>query len=161
MRFDDLREFIDFLDSHGELKRIRTQVQSELEITEITDRCVKSSGPALYFENVVGFSEPVITNIFGTHQRMAWALGIDGTDQLTYKVRDLLGIIQNPPTSVFDKLKTLKDIVGVARTQPKIVKSAPCQEIVYEGSDADLTKLPHLKCWPMDGGRYITLPIVI
>ena len=161
MRFDDLRKFIDFLDSKGELKRISAQVQSELEITEITDRCVKSSGPALYFENVAGFSEPVVTNLFGTHQRMAWALGVDSADELTSQVRDLLGIVQNPPKSVFDKLRTLKEIVDVARTQPKIVKSAPCQEIVYEGKEADLTKLPHLKCWPMDGGRYITLPIVI
>ena len=97
MRFDDLREFIDFLDSKGELKRISAQVQSELEITEITDRCVKSSGPALYFENVAGFPEPVVTNLFGTHQRMAWALGVDSADELTSQVRGLLGIVQNPP----------------------------------------------------------------
>jgi 4-hydroxy-3-polyprenylbenzoate decarboxylase len=161
MAFDDLREFLEFLDLKGELKRIRTQVTSELEIAEITDRCVKSSGPALYFEDVAGFSEPVVTNLFGTHQRMAWALGIESTEELTDKVRDLLGIVQNPPNSILEKLRTLKDLVGVAKTQPKIVKSARCQELVYMGDEADLTKLPHLKCWPMDGGRYITLPIVI
>ena len=161
MPFDDLREFIEFLDLKGELKRIHTEVDSELEISEITDRCVKTFGPALYFENVAGFSEPVVTNLFGTHQRMAWALGIENTDQLTDKVKDLLGIVQNPPKSVFEKLKTLKDVVGVSRTQPKLVKSAPCQEVIYRGPDLDLTKLPNLKCWPMDGGRYITLPIVI
>ena len=107
MAFDDLREFLEFLESKGELKRIRTQVTSELEIAEITDRCVKSSGPALYFEDVAGFSEPVVTNLFGTHQRMAWALGIEGTEELTDKVRDLLGIVQ-PSQFHFRKIKDFK-----------------------------------------------------
>ena len=161
MSYRNLKEFIKFLDSKNEVHYIDAPVSRDLEITEITDRAVKSGGPVLYFRNVEGFSIPVVTNIFGTHQRMAWALGVESTDELTQKVRDILGILKTPPESLFDKLKTLKDIAGIAKTQPKTVSSGPCQEIVKMGSKADLNFLPHLKCWPDDGGRYITLPLVI
>ena len=133
----------------------------DLEITEITDRAVKSGGPALYFRNVEGFTMPIVTNLFGTHQRMAWALGVDSTDDLTQKVREILGIVKTPPESLFDKLKTLKDMASIAKTQPKTVSSGPCQEVVKIGHEADLNFLPHLKCWPDDGGRFITMPLVI
>jgi 4-hydroxy-3-polyprenylbenzoate decarboxylase len=92
---------------------------------------------------------------------MAWALGVENTDDLTQKVRDILGIVKTAPESMLDKLKALKDMANLARTQPKRISSAPCQEIVKIGQDADLNYLPHLTCWPMDGGRYITLPLVI
>ena len=161
MGYRNLREFIKFLESKNEVHYIDAPVSRDLEITEITDRSVKSGGPALYFRNVEGFSIPIVTNIFGTHQRMAWALGVESTDDLTQKVRDILGIVKTPPESLFDKLKTLKDMAGLAKTQPKTVSSGPCQEVVKMGSEADLNFLPHLKCWPDDGGRYITLPLVI
>ena len=161
MSYKNIREFITFLETKNDLLRIKVPVSQHLEIAEITDRVIKSGGPALLFENVVGFSAPVLTNLFGTHQRTAWALGVEQTDELTDKVREILGLVKNPPTSMWEKLKTLKDIVGMARTQPKLIKTAPCQQIILTGDDANLETLPHLQCWPMDGGRYITLPLVI
>ena len=161
MAFNNLREFIQFLESKDELIRIKTEVDSDLEVSEITDRTIKNGGPALLFENVKNFDIPILTNMFGTHQRTAWALGVEDSSQLTSRVREILGIVQTPPTSIFEKLKTLKNLIGVAKTQPKIVKKAPCQEMIYTGNDINLESLPHLKCWPMDGGKYITLPLVI
>ena len=161
MRFKDLREFISFLESKGELRRIKGQVSCELEITEITDRVIKSGGPALLFENVVGYDMPLLINIYGTHQRMAWALGVEHIDELTQRVRKLLGLVQGPPSGLIPKMRTLGDLVGMARTQPKTVRRAPCQDVVLTGDDVDLNMLPALKCWPMDAGRYITLPLVI
>jgi 4-hydroxy-3-polyprenylbenzoate decarboxylase len=161
MAFNNLREFIQFLESKDELIRIKTEVDSDLEVSEITDRTIKNGGPALLFENVKNFDIPILTNMFGTHQRTAWALGVEDSSQLTSRVREILGIVQTPPTSIFEKLKTLKNLIGVAKTQPKIVKKAPCQEMIYTGNDINLESIPHLKCWPMDGGKYITLPLVI
>lgn len=161
MRFKDLREFVSFLESKGELRRIKTPVSCELEITEITDRVIKSGGPALLFENVEGYDMPLLINIYGTHQRVAWALGVEHIDELTQRVRKLLGLVQGPPSGLIPKMRTLGDLVGMARTQPKTVRRAPCQEVVLTGDDVDLNMLPALKCWPMDAGRYITLPLVI
>ena len=161
MGYRNLREFIDFLESQNELHYIDVSVNRDLEISEITDRAVKSGGPALYFRNVEGFSIPIVTNLFGTHQRMAWALGVESSEDLTQKVRDILGIVKTPPESLFDKLKILKDMADLAKTQPKTISSGPCQEVVKMGLEADLNSLPHLKCWPDDGGRFITLPLVI
>ena len=161
MVLNNLREFIALLDSNNELKRIDTEVNRNLEITEITDRCVKSDGPALLFENVKGFSQPVVTNLFGTHHRVAMALGVGKTDDLGGKVESILGLIKNPPTSIMDKLKALKEANVIARTQPNTVKKAPCQEVVLEGDDANLEMFPHLKCWPLDAGHFMTLPLVI
>ena len=156
-----MRDFIAFLEEKGQLRRIRTSVSCELEITEIVDRSVKSGGPALLFENVEGHDFPVLINIFGTHQRMAWALGVDHLDELTERIRKILGITQGPPAGMLGKLRMLGDLVGMARSQPKVVRRAPCQEVVLTGEAADLNILPALKCWPMDSGRYITLPLVI
>ena len=161
MKFRDLRDFIRFLEERGELRRIKAPVSCELEITEVVDRTVKSGGPALLFENVEGYQTPVLINIFGTHQRTAWALGVDHIDELTQRVRGILGMIQEPPSGLMEKVRTLRDLVGLARTQPKMVGRAPCQEVTLTGEDADLNILPALKCWPMDAGRYITLPLVI
>ena len=158
---NNLSEFIALLESHDELKRITTEVDRNLEITEITDRCVKSNGPALMFENVTGFSEPVVTNLFGTHHRMAMALGVDDINDLGEKVESILGLVKNPPTSIMDKLKALKEVSLFARTQPNTVKSAPCQEIVLQGDSANLEIFPHLKCWPLDAGHFMTMPLVI
>lgn len=161
MAFKDLHDFVRFLESKDDIRRIQAQVNPELEIAEITDRTVKSGGPALIFENVRGFDAPIITNIFGTHQRTAWALGVEKSSELTDRVREVLGLIKTPPVSIIDKIRTLKNLVGMARTQPKSVKNGPCQEVVITGDDVNIETLPHIKCWPMDGGRYITLPLVI
>ena len=161
MAFRDIREFIAFLEDRGELRRIDSPVSWDLEITEITDRTIKSGGPALLFESVAGYTAPVLINAFGTHQRTAWALGVENLDELTERVRSLLGLLQTPPSGLVDKLRTLGDLAGVARTQPRTVRRAPCQEVVLMGDEVSLDVLPALKCWPMDAGRYITLPLVI
>ena len=161
MKFKDLREFIAFLEEKGELVRVKTPVSCELEITEINDRVVKSGGPALLFENVEGYNIPVLTNTYGSARRIAWALGVESLDDLVARVGKLLGLAQGPPRGLLNKARTLMDLVKMAGTQPKLVRNAPCQEVVLTGQDADLNSLPILKCWPMDAGRFITLPLVI
>ena len=161
MSFKDIREFVAFLEDKGQLTRIKTPVSCELEITEICDRVVKSGGPALLFENVEGYDIPVLINVFGTEQRMAWALGGERLDDLSGRISDLLGMIQGPPKGVMDKLRALGQLARLASFQPKIVKNAPCQEVIIPEDQVDLNKFPVLKCWPMDAGRYITLPLVI
>ena len=161
MKYKDIRDFIALLDKKGELRRIKTPVSRDLEITEIADRMVKSGGPALLFENVSGYDVPVLINMYGTHQRVAWALGVDDVGELTQRVKDLLGMMQGPQPGLVGKLRTLGDLAAVARTQPKMVSRAPCQDVVITGDEVDLELLPALKCWPMDAGRFITLPLVI
>ncbi len=161
MKFKDLREFIGFLEERGELRRVSATVSRDLEITELADRMVKSEGPALLFENVEGSSVPIVINLFGTHQRVAWALGVDQIDTLTDRVRKLLGMVQGPPPGLMGKLRAAGDLIGLARAQPRVVSSGPCQDVVLEGKAVDLGLLPALKCWPEDAGRFITLPLVI
>ena len=161
MKFKDLRDFIGFLEQKGQLRRIQTSVSCELEITEIADRVVKRGGPALLFENVTGYDMPVLINMYGSAQRMAWALGVDQLEDLVERVQGLLQLTHGPPEGLMNKLRTLGQLVHMGSFQPKTVGSAPCQEEVYHGEDVDLFQLPVLKCWPLDGGRYITLPLVI
>ncbi|MBF8266690.1 MAG: UbiD family decarboxylase [Dehalococcoidia bacterium] len=161
MKFKDIREFIAFLESKGELVRIKTPVSCELEITEITDRVVKRGGPALLFENVEGYHMPVLINTYGSARRTAWALGVERLDDLGDRVRRLLGMVQGPPQGLADKARALMELVKMSAYQPRAVHNAPCQEVTLTGPDADLNRLPILKCWPMDAGRFITLPLVI
>ena len=161
MAFRDLREFIHFLESKGDLRRVTEPVSRDLEITEITDRTIKSGGPALLFENVERYRIPVAINLFGTHQRMAWALGVEHTDEIGKRIEKLLGMVQGPPEGVIAKLKALADLASAARSRPKVISNAPCQSVVITGNDVDLDSLPILKCWPLDAGRFITLPLVI
>ena len=161
MKYKDLRDFISFLESKGQLKRIKTPVSCELEIAEVCDRVVKKGGPALLFENVEGYDIPVLINMYGTEQRMAWALGVERLDDLVERVHHVLGLMQGPPQGVMAKMKALMELKEMASFQPKMVKSGPCQEVVVTGDDVDLNRFPILKCWPMDAGRYITLPVVI
>ena len=161
MKFKDLREFIDFLDRKGELRHVREPVSCELEISEITDRVVKAGGPALLFENVEGYDVPVFINMFGSEQRVAWALGTEKLEDLVERVQGLLQLMHGPPEGLVNKLRTLGQLVHLGSFQPKTVRSGPCQEVVLQGEDVDLFKFPILKCWPMDGGSFITLPLVI
>ena len=161
MKFKDLREFIRFLEDKGELRRITAPVNHELEITEITDRVIKSGGPALLFENVIGFDTPVLVNMYGTQQRTAWAVGVENLDALAGRIEGLLDLMHDPPQGLMGKLKALGQLVHLASFQPKTVNNAPCQEVVIQGSDVDLYRFPILKCWPLDGGPFITLPLVI
>ena len=161
MKFTDLREFIAFLEERGELQRITAEVTWDLEIAEIADRLVKKGGPALLFENVAGYDMPVLINIFASHKRMAWALGVERVDDIVERVHGLLDLMQGPPSGIVNRVRTLGRLVRLASFQPKTVNSAPCQEVVLEGEAVDLFKFPVIKCWPKDAGRFITLPLVI
>jgi 4-hydroxy-3-polyprenylbenzoate decarboxylase len=165
MAFRDLREFMALLEQRGELIRVKAPVNPELEITEITDRV--SKGPveqnkALLFENVAGSAMPVLINAFGSARRMAWALGVDDLDELNHNLAAVLDM--RLPQGLRATLDRAGDMLGVLRSiglGPTTVSRAPCQEVVYPGDDLTLSALPILKCWPQDGGRYITLPQVI
>ena len=181
MAYDDLRDWIKALEKHGELRRIREEVSPELEITEITDRVSKigshpfrkergkdgatqgyaPGGPALLFENVKGHpGHKVLINQFGSERRMALALGVDRIEEIAERIHGLMNV--KPPTGGFlDKLKMLPQLGELANIFPKTVsaKDAPCKEIVRRGN-FDLNFFPILKCWPFDGGHFITLPCV-
>ena len=161
MNFKDLREFVSFLEQRGELLRITAEVSWDLEIAEIADRLVKRGGPALLFENVNGYDTPVLINIFSSDKRMAWALGVEQLDEVVERIHGLLGLMHGPPQGLINRVRTLGQLVHLAGYQPKTVSRAPCQEVVLAGEDVDLFQFPILKCWPEDGGRYITLPLVI
>ncbi len=167
MPFQTLREFIDALDREGELVRIARPVDVRLEVTEIADRCMKSpgGGPALLFEaprlpDGSTADHPVAINLFGSRRRMAMSLGVDELDQIGERIRNLLEL--KPPTGLKEKLLLIPQLAELARFPPRVAKGrAACQHTVTEGDEADTTRLPHLQCWPDDGGRYITLPQVI
>lgn len=159
MSFENLQEFIAFLEKRGNLKRIRAEVDPVLEITEITDRVVKKAGPALLFERVKGSPIPVLINAFGSFERMSWALGRDSFSQLEKILPEKLP--KEMPASIGKKIKAIFKLRELSSLKPKIVAHAPCQEIVKTGESVAISELPTLKCWPKDGGRFITLPLVI
>ncbi len=158
--FRNLEAYLLALEKRGELKRIRVPVSSELEITEIADRMVKAGGPALLFERVVGKDFPVAIGLFGTRERTALALGVEDLDQLAAKVEALLALKPGKGglsalLGLLPKLPLLKGFF------PRWVRRAPVQEVVLKGEAVDLSRLPILKCWPLDGGPFLTLPLVI
>ncbi len=162
MSFKDLRQFIEFLEAKGELVKISTSVTWDLEITEICDRVVKNGGPALLFTNVEGYTTPVLINMFGSSQRMAWALGLNDLNEIQGKVEAILSLAQGgPPKGIINKMKTLGELAKISSFRPKTVTNAPCQEVIVKGEAVNLYDFPILKCWPGDAGRYITLPLVI
>jgi len=162
MRYRDLRDFVGQLEKQGELKRISAEVSPNLEITEICDRVLKAQGPALMFERPRGYSIPLLANLFGTPKRVAMGMGEESVAALK-EVGKLLAYLKEPePPSglkdAWDKLPVLKQVMNMA---PKIVGSAPCQEIVWEGNDVDLGKLPIQTCWPGDAGPLITWGLTV
>jgi 4-hydroxy-3-polyprenylbenzoate decarboxylase len=165
--FDDLRQWITALDKAGELKRIRTEVDPILEITEIADRVSKGAakkygrpgGPALLFENVKGGNGvPVLINQFGSERRMQMALGVDSLDEIAERIRQLLNM--KSPEGFLEKLKMLPMLADMGKFFPRTVASAPCKEVIKK-ENFSLLDFPILQCWPQDGGRFITLPCVI
>lgn len=157
MAIKDLREFIEILEKRGSLRRIKTEVSAELEITEIIDRVVKSNGPALLFENVKGQKVPVFANAFGTMQRMCLALGVNDLNDIGVRIQELLEF--RAPSGFWEGIKMIPQVAELTSFAPKYVNSGPCKEVILkEGFSLD--KFPVLKCWPDDGGRFITLPLV-
>ncbi len=162
MAFADLRAFIGALERAGELRRVRAPVDPELEVTEITERCVKSGGPALLFEQVRGSEFPLAINLFGSPRRMALALGVADVDELAARLSRLLRAAQQPPRGVRGLLQLLPELRPLASMPPRRFRgAAPVQEVTWQGDRVDLGRLPLLRCWPGDGGRFITLPQVI
>lgn len=157
--YKNLQEFIEVLEKEEELLRIKEEVSAELEITEITDRICKLAGPALFFEKVRGFQIPVVTNLFGSFRRLCLAFGVKSIDELAERLLDFLEIKQ--AEGLLEKFRFIPKLLQVKNFFPKLVSKAPCQEIVLKGEKVDLFKLPILKCWPKDGGPFITLPCVI
>lgn len=155
----DLREWIALLEREGELVRVAAEVDPDLEITEITDRVVKSGGPALLFENVRGSRLPLLINQFGSERRMCLAFGVDRLDELAEKLGEILEL--QPPQGLVDKVRSLGKLKSIADAMPKSVSKAPCQELVLTGDDVDLDLLPIQRCWPLDPAPFITLPAVI
>lgn len=159
--YRNLQDFITTLEEAGELQRIKAPVSRELEITQITDLASKSlgGGKALLFEQVVESPFPVLTNAFGSERRIGLALGVSHLDILAGRLRRFLEM--EPPKSLRDGLRLLPLGLDLLRFLPRTVKHAPCQEVVLVGDQVDLSKLPVLKCWPQDGGPFVTLPVVI
>lgn len=154
MAGDDLQTFVGELERRGWLTRVGVEVDPELEITEIADRVMKAGGPALLFEKVKGARWPVLINTFGTRERMCLALNCHDFDEVAQRVKNL--IKPEIPTTLMQKLRKLPELAQLGSLPPKVVKRGICQEVVHT-DDANLFALPALKCWPDDGGRYITL----
>lgn len=158
MAYKNLQHFIETLEQAGELVRIKEYVNPELEITEIVDRVSKQYGPALLFENT-GYNFPVLINSMGNYRRMCMALGVNDMDDITQEIEHLFKSLTSPKNSLVDKLKMLPQLGQIASWMPKVVSGrGACQEVVMQ--NPDITQLPVLKCWPEDGGRFITLPVI-
>jgi len=162
MKHSDLREFIDFLEQRGELKRITAEVDPYLEMTEICDRTLRAGGPALLFENPKGFDIPVLGNLFGTPERVAMGMGQENLSGMR-EVGELLAFLKEPEPpkgmkDLWDKRHQFKPILNMPTN---VVKKAPCQAVVIEADDVDLGKLPIQRGWPGDAGPLITWPLVI
>jgi len=164
---DTIGAFLDRLSTAGELVRVRHPVSVRLEVSEIADRVMKrpGGGPALLFEHPVlhdgSRSEmPVAINLFGSHRRMAMALGVERLDDIAARITEMLDL--KVPEGIIAKLALLPRLLELAKFPPRVRSGTPpCQEIVLRGKDIDLARLPIITCWPDDGGPYITLPMVI
>lgn len=157
-----LREFISRLEAAGELHRITAKVDTRFEIAEITDRISKSEGggKALLFEST-GTEYPVLMNMMGSDRRMAMALGVDDLEDISKRIDELLKGVMSPKDGIVDKLRMLPLLADVAKWFPRKLKGrGECQEVVWQGDEADLSRLPILTSWGCDGGPFITLPMV-
>lgn len=162
MSFSDLRSFIKELEAQGKLKRITAEVSPELEVTEISDRVLRQGGPALLFENVKGHNMPMLTNLFGTADRIAMGMGRNSANELS-EIGELLAYLKEPEPpkglkDAYDKLPILKQVLNMA---PKVVKKGAWQQVVLKGDDVDLTQLPIQTCWPEDAAPLLTWGLVV
>src|SRR6185312_14877967 len=162
MKYKDLRDFIAQLETRGELKRVAVEIDPRLEMTEICDRVLKAGGPAILFEKPKGHTIPVLGNLFGTPKRVALGMGQDSVEALR-EVGKLLAYLKEPDPpkglkDAWEKLPVLKQVLNMA---PRELSKAPCQEIVWEGKDVDLGKLPIQTCWPGDVSPLITWGLTV
>ncbi|MEY2899789.1 MAG: hypothetical protein RL138_1842, partial [Bacteroidota bacterium] len=155
-----LQHFIEVLEQHNELIRVKTYVNPYLEISEITDRLSKSEdmNKAILFENT-GYDFPVLINSMGSYKRICLALGVEELDEVKADMEDLFKQLTKPQESLLDKLKLIPQLGKISSWMPKVVSGkGACQEVIMQ--DPDITKLPVLTCWPEDGGPFITLPVI-
>ena len=162
MKYRDLRDFIKQLEKQGELKRITVPVDPYLEMTEICDRTLKQGGPALLFENPTGYNIPVLANLFGTPRRVAMGMGAESVTELR-GIGELLAMLKEPEPpkgmkDAWEKFPVFKQVLNMA---PKLVTSPPCQELVRQGDEIDLSVYPIQTCWPDEAAPLITWPWVI
>jgi 4-hydroxy-3-polyprenylbenzoate decarboxylase len=157
MAYTDLREFVRALEKEKELKRISIEVDPVLEITEFADRSVKNGGPALLFEKPKGSEIPVLINAFASERRMQIALEVDSVDDIARRISEFLEM--RMPEGLIGKLKMLPKLAEMGAFFPKIVSGGPCKDVIRRDKFS-LDYFPILKCWPDDGGKYITLPMV-
>jgi len=161
MEYQDLRDFLNYLESKGQLKRISQEIDPNLEMSEISDRTLKKAGPALLFENPKGSDIPVLCNLFGTPERVAMGMGQSSVAALS-EVGKLLAYLKEPepPKGMKDAWQKLPIFKKVLTMSPKVVSKAPCQEKVFEGDQVDLSQLPIQTCWPGDAAPLITWGLV-
>ncbi|MCG6874014.1 MAG: UbiD family decarboxylase, partial [Betaproteobacteria bacterium] len=163
MSYRDLRDFVAQMQSLGELKRVDAEIDTRLEMTEICDRVLQAGGPAILFEKPKGHTIPVLANLFGTPRRVALGMGADSPDALR-EIGVLLANLREPEApqgmrDALDKIGMLKNALWDMR--PKERSGAPCHEVVWEGQDVDLARLPIQVCWPGDAGPLITWGLVV
>jgi 4-hydroxy-3-polyprenylbenzoate decarboxylase len=162
LKYSDLREFIAFLEQRGELVRIKQEVDPNLEMTEISDRTLRAKGPALLFENPKGYDTPVLCNLFGTPDRVAMGMGQESVSALR-DVGTLLAFLKEPepPKGLRDLWEKRHDFKQVLNMPVKQIKNPACQEVVIEGDDVDLDKLPIQTCWPGDKAPLVTWALAV
>jgi len=162
LKYSDLREFIAFLEERGELVRIKQEVDPNLEMTEISDRTLRAKGPALLFENPKGYDTPVLCNLFGTPDRVAMGMGQESVSALR-DVGTLLAFLKEPepPKGLRDLWEKRHDFKQVLNMPVKQIKNPACQEVVIEGDDVDLDKLPIQTCWPGDKAPLVTWALAV
>ncbi|MFW5771242.1 MAG: UbiD family decarboxylase [Spirochaetota bacterium] len=184
--FSDLREFIAYLESRNDLVRVQEEVDPELEVNAILDRLARKDGPAVLFENVKGSTLPILGNVFGAWRRVSWAFASEDFNQLVKKRSDSLATIVTgrnkdillaaKSVGFFNKIRNLRKAMKATDWRKSYAelresasmlpiqiprKEVPCKEIILTGDDIDLNNFPLIKCWPQDGGKYMTLPLVI
>jgi 4-hydroxy-3-polyprenylbenzoate decarboxylase len=162
MKSADLRDFIALLEQRGELVRISQEVDPYLEMTEISDRTLRAKGPALLFENPKGYKIPVLCNLFGTPERVALGMGQENVSALR-EIGELLAFLKepDPPKGLLDLWEKRHDFKQVLNMPVKVVKKAPCQQVVLEGDQVDLDQLPIQTCWPGDAGPLVTWALAV
>ena len=162
MALSNFRDFLDYLEQQGELKRISYPVNPHLEMTEIADRVLRSQGPALLFENPIGYKIPVLCNLFGTAKRVAMAMGREDTTELR-EIGELLAFLREPepPKGIRQFFNVLPKYKQVLNMPVKRRSSAPCQELIFKDDEVDLTQLPIMHCWPGDVAPLVTWGLTI
>ena len=162
MKYKDLRDFIAYLEQQGQLQRIQQPVDPNQEMTEICDRTLRAGGPALLFENPVGYDMPVLANLFGTPERVAMGMGRDNVKQLR-EVGEWLAYLKEPepPHGLRDAINKIPVFKQVLNMPTKVLRKAPCQQIIWQGDEIDLDKIPVMSCWAGDVAPLLTWGLTI